>query len=262
MLALSAMVFASCTEEDAPENLTLTQQMLGKWMLTQFDGATVLTNDMMVFTLESDSLGYVSASKVGYNENHTKWANHTACNIVVNDKTITLHGDINKTTSFLAEIYVKSISNNEIKADLEYTVYHNGSALDTISGTTSWTRVSKDYRTDILGTWEGHVTNSEGSVFDDGELHRWKYSDDDTYVYYHLDADSTHWIPQPTELSEYFVDGTLLCTRWKNSGEGEEENREWWEIASIANGVMNWTALRKRDDGTTYTATFQMTKVQ
>lgn len=33
-------------------------------------------------------------------------------------------------------------------------------------------------------------------------------------------------------------------------------------IASISGGVMNWTALRKRTDGTTYTATFQMTKVQ
>ena len=60
-------------------------------------------------------------------------------------------------------------------------------------------------------------------------------------------------------LSQYFVDGSLLCTRWVIDG---TENREWWEIASIADGVMNWTALRQREDGTTYTATFQMTKVQ
>ena len=42
---------------------------------------------------------------------------------------------------------------------------------------------------------------------------------------------------------------------------GESENREWWEII-IENGVMKWTALRKKDDGTTYTATFEMTKVE
>ena len=34
----------------------------------------------------------------------------------------------------------------------------------------------------------------------------------------------------------------------------------WWEIESIKDGVMKWTALRMREDGTTYTATFSMTK--
>ena len=38
--------------------------------------------------------------------------------------------------------------------------------------------------------------------------------------------------------------------------------REWWEIESIKDGVMKGTALRMREDGTTYTATFQMTKVK
>ncbi len=41
-----------------------------------------------------------------------------------------------------------------------------------------------------------------------------------------------------------------------------EELREWWEIESISDGVMKWTALRQREDGTTYTATFEMTKVK
>ncbi len=64
------------------------------------------------------------------------------------------------------------------------------------------------------------------------------------------------------EYANYFVDGILLCTRWKNAGEGQEENREWWEIESIKDGVMKWKALRMREDGTTYTATFEMIKVQ
>ncbi|MBR7049146.1 MAG: hypothetical protein IKI16_04765 [Prevotella sp.] len=62
-------------------------------------------------------------------------------------------------------------------------------------------------------------------------------------------------------LAEYFVDGTLLCTRWKKTIDSNEL-REWWEIESIKDGVMKWTALRMRENGTTYTATFQMTKVK
>ena len=62
-------------------------------------------------------------------------------------------------------------------------------------------------------------------------------------------------------LSEYFVDGILLCTRWKNTADSEEL-REWWEIESIEGGVMKWKALRQRENGSTYTATFQMTRVK
>ena len=119
-------------------------------------------------------------------------------------------------------------------------------------------KLNVDYREAVLGTWEGHVTNSEGSVYDDGETHRWEYKADGTYVYYEKDGDD--WVPyKGNTLNEYFVDGTLLCTRWIDN---DVENREWWEIASIKDGVMKWTALRANEDGTTYTATFEMKKVE
>jgi hypothetical protein len=54
----------------------------------------------------------------------------------------------------------------------------------------------------------------------------------------------------------------MLFTLWKNNGNGAEERRENWEISSVENGMMNWTALRKKADGTVYTATFSMTKVE
>ena len=66
------------------------------------------------------------------------------------------------------------------------------------------------------------------------------------------------WIPSNDTLNEYFVDGNLLCTRWMENG---AENREWWEI-SIDGNKMNWSALREDEDGKTFTATFEMTKVQ
>jgi len=117
-----------------------------------------------------------------------------------------------------------------------------------------YARVTADYTAAILGTWEGSCT-SEGSVFDDGQVHRWAYKEDGTFVYYVKDGDK--WVPSQNTLNEYFVDGNLLCTRWVDNG---QENREWWEI-SIAGDKMNWTALRLNSDGTTFTATFEMTKV-
>ena len=65
----------------------------------------------------------------------------------------------------------------------------------------------------------------------------------------------------PHYLADYFVDGTLLCTRWQDTKDSEEL-REWWEIESIKDDVFKATALRVREDGSTYTATLQMTRVQ
>ena len=114
-----------------------------------------------------------------------------------------------------------------------------------------YVKVNDDYSKDIIGTWEGNCT-SEGSVFDDGQEHRWEYKDDGTYVYYVKDGDN--WVPSDDELNEYFVDGNLLCARWIEDG---ADNREWWEI-TIDGDKMNWTALREDEDGKTYTATFEM----
>ena len=52
------------------------------------------------------------------------------------------------------------------------------------------------------------------------------------------------------EFQDYFVDGSLLATRWKN--EGEYELREWWEIKSLKDGKMQWKALRANEDGSTF----------
>ena len=59
-------------------------------------------------------------------------------------------------------------------------------------------------------------------------------------------------------MNEYFVAGNLLCARWMENG---QENREWWEI-TIDGDKMNWTALREGEDGKTFTATFEMDRVE
>lgn len=263
LIVLAATAFISCSEKDeeqaASENIA--EQVIGKWITSEINGETLTTNEKFVYTFVSSTSGYISASLSDYTNDRPKWTNHTTSNITVDGKKITLSGYLDKTTSYVAELEVKSINNTEMVTDAKYNVYHNTELFSTNSGTVRWTRLNVDYSSDILGLWEGQVTSGEGSDFDDGEPHRWEYRDDNNYIYYAQDEES-NWTANINEMAMYFVDGTLLCTRWKNVGDAEVEHREWWEIASMADGVMNWTALRKRDDGTTYTATFSMTKVQ
>ena len=148
-----------------------------------------------------------------------------------------------------------TITDNDFIANRELTVTVDGIVEASHKEVVRFTKQTADYRAAIVGTWQGHCT-SEGSVFDDGQEHRWQYNADGSYVYYAKDGDN--WVPyEGNTLNEYFVDGTLLCTRWIDNG---QENREWWEI-SIDGSQMHWTALRQNPDGTTFTATFEMSKV-
>ncbi len=120
-------------------------------------------------------------------------------------------------------------------------------------------KIEDDYEQAIVGLWEGRSTG-EHSEFDDGENHRWEYFSDGTFHYY--EKVNGEWQQSKDEFADYFVDGVLLCTRWKNVGENTVVNREWWEIASINEGVMKWTALRQREDGSTYITTFEMKEIE
>lgn len=64
-------------------------------------------------------------------------------------------------------------------------------------------------------------------------------------------------------MKQWLMIAVLICgTTVFTSGEGQLENREWWEIKSIENGVMTWTALRLKGDGSTYIVTFELSKVE
>ncbi len=257
MFTLVGLSFSlvSCDKDKSDEE-TLSQQMLGKWVLDN-----VTTNEKVVYTFESETKGYISASRLDYSETHVRWADHVPCDVKMDGNNITLMGHLSKTTSFMAEIMVKSSSKTEMLTDLKYTVYYNGDSLYGNSGTASWTKVENDYSQDILGTWEGRVTSSGGSEYDDGKPHRWEYLNDGSYVYWSQE-DNGQWTAGTSVFSQYFVDGTLLCTRWKNVGEDEVEHREWWEISSISESEMNWVGFRQRENGGIDTVTFSMTKVR
>ena len=164
-----------------------------------------------------------------------------------------MHSDEQTTLKY--EFIITTIDDTEFIAALKVSATVDGKEERNTESNVCLKRVTTDYREAILGTWEGHST-SEGSVFDDVQEHRWEYKADGTYVYYIKDGDN--WVPGDNSLNEYFLFGNLLCTRWVDHG---QENREWWEI-SIAADRMNWTALRLNDDGTTFTATFEMKKVE
>ena len=237
-------------------DLNLAETIIGKWMVAELDGELCPTNWKTVLTFESPTKAYGSLSDY-YS---LSWNVRVLADVEINGNRVSVINQEGNTKNVL-ECTILSISDTEMLMSSDWTVYVDGQSVQhEVYGKERYVRVTSDYQDAILGTWEGRSTGAEGSEFDDGENHRWEYLADGTFRYYHkVDG---QWLLSDDVLHDYFVDGTLLCTRWKNAGEGQEENREWWEIESIENGVMKWTALRMREDGTTYTATFEMTKLE
>ena len=258
MLVLAVMLFSSCDREDIDNTNfnNLSEKIAGKWMMAQLDGRTLPTNEKMVYTFDSPTTGYFTTSRVDYTEHQKKWSNRIPCDVTISGDKITMSGIINAFTTVEAELTMKAIIEFEMLTESKYRVYSNGELISgDNSGTIMWTKVMSDYRDDILGTWEG----INDDLYGDGQLHRWQYNYDGTYNYYRKDANG-EWVADVNTLSEYIVDGTLLCTRWINN-DGIEK-REWWEIASIKNDIMTWYALRERKDGSTYYTILRMMRVR
>lgn len=250
------VLLAGCKKENDTNSVAISDNIIGKWMKADIDGKPAATNEKVVFTFVSLTEAYRSGSFKNLHGENSIWNDKMKMSVVIDNNKITLTGAVDEHTTSVVEFIVSSISATEFTATLSVTAKEDGNVVFTMEETDRFVKVTQDYTLNVLGIWEGHFT-SDQSEYDDNLDYRWRYNNDGTYVYYNKNGDS--WIPNTTNtLNEYFVDGKLLCMRWINNG---TEYREWWEIASIENNVMNWTALRKNDDGTTYTASFSMLKV-
>jgi hypothetical protein len=253
-----ATMLTSCSNDDneSGSEMNVKEKIIGKWILADVNGQSAPTDLKIVFTFISTTKAYRSASLNTRPKLGTLWSNQMEGDVTINGNkvTATFHGTEHQTT--VHEFTVTAISDSEFTANRKVTVTMDGKVMIAYEDVIRLTKVPTDYKASVVGTWEGRCT-SEGSAFDDGQEHRWEYKADGTYVYYVKDGDS--WVPYAgNTLNEYFVDGNLLCTRWVDNG---VENREWWEI-TIDGDKMNWTALRQNEDGTTFTVTFEMKKVE
>ena len=248
----------STTQSASPDEGKISQSdiekmIVGKWIKSEIDGRPVLTDEKSVFDIVSTTEAYTSASHI--TDEGDPFDHNQKSMVDINGNVVTITTTTSEGESLTHELTITDISNSGFTANRKFTRTTKGTDPLLIEDTVYFVKVNDDYGSDIIGTWEGHCT-SEGSVFDDGQEHRWEFKDDGTYVYYVKDGDN--WVPSENTMNEYFVAGNLLCFRWIDSG---TEDREWWDI-TIDGDTMKWTAVRSNEDGTPFTASFEMTRVK
>ena len=253
--AMMGIFFVGCNNgKEIEPDRDVANKIIGKWMVAERDGHAALTNKKAVFTFVSVTKAYQSASLNWHSGVSSIWIQNEEYDVAIDDNRVTLTTQRDEHTMSVHEFTVTAIDGSKFTANHMLIVTNDGNVVFTDEDIVRYEIVTADYSAAILGTWQGHCT-SAGSVFDDGQEHRWQYNTDGNFVYYVKDGDN--WVPSANTLNQYFVDGNLLCTRWVDNG---EEHREWWEIA-IDGSQMHWTALREDENGQRFTATFEMSKV-
>lgn len=244
-LICGASVFTSCNKPATD----LSDKVQGKWIVADLDGEACPTSFKSVVTFESATKGCYSISEI----NTMTWENRTPAEVTFHEDGFTAIEEDGLFTSVLTAT-VNSITDNEMRLTTEWTLTGGTEVLLHEFYTERWVRVTDDFEQSVIGTWEAQVQNENKQ-----QTWRWEFKADGSYVFSLKDGDS--WQVFEDEMSEYFVDGSLLCTRWQNTA-SSDENRDWWEIESIQDGKMKWTALRLDEDLTTHTETLELSKVQ
>ena len=271
-------VFTSCSNDDNPVKPTdnLAEKIIGKWMISERDNHIALTNEKEVITFVSPTKAYVSKSLYGRKESIQDpiptempdpipsipgWNNYEEFDVTIEGNTVILTSDGPNGSKSSTKYQIKSISENEFACVVIFPT--PGDGMVPPSGfndkqNQKYKRVSRDYSEDILGLWECKGLKG-GETYNDANG-RLEFFEDGTYQYWRKN-DAGEWEAVTTrEFQDYFVDGTLLATRWKN--EGEDELREWWEIKSLKGDKMQWKALRANDDGSTFEQIMDWEKIE
>ena len=245
-LICGASVFTSCNKPATD----LSDKVQGKWIVADLDGEACPTSFKSVVTFESATKGCYSISEI----NTMTWENRTPAEVTFHEDGFTAIEEDGLFTSVLTAT-VNSITDNEMRLTTEWTLTGGTEVLLHEFYTERWVRVTDDFEQSVIGTWEAQVQNG-----DNPQTWRWEFKADGTYVFSLKNGDAP-WQVFEDEMSEYFVDGSLLCTRWQHTASSDEE-RDWWEIESIQDGQMKWTALRIDENLTTHTETLELSKVQ
>ncbi len=257
ILAVAAMAFVGCSKDDDKTIDNLAEKLKGKWMIADRDGQAALTNEKSVLTVLSATEALLSTSRENYSSTALKWSAYLECSVAIDGNKVTITGHPNEHITIINELNIHSITTTKMEVTFKLIMKRDGEIVrsrDPIE--MRYEKVTTDYKDAVLAKWE--CTGLTGiETYNDANA-QLEFYQDGTYNYWRKNGDQWEAVTN-REFQNYFVDGTLLATRWKN--QGEEELREWWEIASIAGNEMEWTALRKKEDGTTVTQTMTWVKV-
>lgn len=244
-LICGAIVFAGCDKDNVSN---LNEKIIGKWMPLDIDGQSVLTDNKSVYDFVSPTKAYMMGSAISLQNGETEWNEQTELDVVIKGKKMTLTYNLGENTKVVEVFNFTAIDENTFTANHKITVTKNGEEVLSNEGNARFVKVTNDFSQDILGVWDCQEING-GQTYNDDNA-RLEFYPNGSYNLYHKN-DAGEWeLTENREISEYFVDGNILATGWKDFS--KPMDYEYWEIESIDGNQMVWSALRQLPDGLRY----------
>ncbi len=245
-------LFNGCSDDDDNVTNNYPELAIGKWVVTNIDGITPLTDSLFCMELRSDKAEIYSIG-TRIDANNSKWVEGDNYIYTINNDIITINGidQLNKTVT--VELKIQELTSTTFTYSVKSYVYDGISTPD--SHVYTCKKASVDYATQIIGVWYGKCTSDNTA---DTNYHYWEYLANGNYNYYYQD-DANNWIKKSDNEGKYFLYGNLFVSNYLNDLQSGTTgmNYECWNI-SINNTKMNWTALRTNNK----TVTYEMDKVE
>lgn len=258
-LVCGATSLTSCSSDDdtTADSNGLAEKVVGKWIHTETEGETITTDMKSVYTFTKDGSTLKGCYSMSMTESGV-WTYRQETDLSINGNNITLTSLLANGTTSVVELTGVTVSANDLNFTAKTTLTKDGQVTGTYGPRLEhFTKVETDYTETVVGLWEISFT-SDNPEYESSEPYRELYRSDGTCSFY--DLIDGQWVEEETTYSEYFTDGPLFCFRWQKPGqEGRHEN---WEIVSYKDGEMVSKALHQRADGSTYTITAHLTKVE
>ena len=255
ILICGTSLFTSCksdSDDDTPAK-NLAEQLVGKWLYMEYDGVKAVTQESSIttFVMEGSTLkAYTSISRKEYG----LWAYKQPTDVTIDGGTVTLTMKSGNITTVEKMTDIEVSGNDQYYTSL-YTILRDGEEIEIMGPyRLHCTKVDKDYAPIFVGRWEGTITSDEPGF--EPQPFCEEYRTDGTNTEYEL-VDG-QWVAVKADYAEFFIDGNLLCTRWKYAG--GEEQRENCVFESYTNGTMILKEVVNHD-GNLYTETSTLTKV-
>lgn len=246
--------FTSCKKENIEkgnqeqenQEQEFKEKIIGKWKTYSSDGAISITDAKVVNEYFSDGTVKGTILNKGY------WECSTLSSYTIEGDTYTkeniINGNINSSNYITGTIVSITDSYFTLK-DYIIPPYENYQEM-------VFERVTVDYKQAFVGLWEG--VSMTGDETYGAANHRWVYKKDGTYVYLTKNT-AGEWEADPTNTGNiYYVDGNFFGSRWFKN---DVEYREWWDIDYCNETEMRWSALRQKEDGSYFTTTMTMKRV-
>ena len=258
-------MFASCTtsNNDNPAgDGNLTEQIQGKWILMEEDGSPVVTDETSVFTFEKQGAGLKAFYSTAIGESR-QWIYSQSYDVAAEGNNLALTKQMAGGLATTCQMNDVRVDGNSLSCTTLITIGKDGQAIATYGP--NKLRLSRIVASiaasDLVGTWDGYYTSDDPAAGSDPERHRAVFRADGTCNYYYPAAGGQYEL-DPTVYSRYYVDGTLLSLCWLDFGEGQKEQYENWEVLLCSANKITARSFHKRADGTLYTDTYHLSRVE